>query len=62
MTWSQLTNWQSCSSWKGFTAKPFTAGGQTVSFADPCDYFTVSAAWCAWFGGWPGLVVVGSIC
>ena len=47
VTWDQLTHWQTCPSWEGFTAGPYTAGTTTISFAHPCDYFTVSGA----FGG-----------
>lgn len=43
VTWSQLTNWQQCSSWDGFKASNFTAGDQTIAFENPCDYFTVRA-------------------
>ncbi|KAK7284244.1 hypothetical protein RJT34_18986 [Clitoria ternatea] len=40
VTYSQLANWGQCSSWKNFTASPFTAGARTFSFDnDPCDYF-----------------------
>lgn len=40
VTYSQLSNWGQCGSWKNFTASPFTAGSQTYSFNDnPCDYF-----------------------
>ena len=39
ITFEQLRNWESCSSWRGFRASPFTAGGSTVAFSDPCDYF-----------------------
>lgn len=39
VTYSQLTNWGQCSTWTNFTASPFTAGNQLVSFDDPCDYF-----------------------
>ncbi|KAJ1443873.1 P-type ATPase [Sesbania bispinosa] len=40
VTYSQLANWGQCSSWKNFTASPFTAGARTISFDnDPCDYF-----------------------
>ncbi|KAF8024515.1 hypothetical protein BT93_F1632 [Corymbia citriodora subsp. variegata] len=39
---SQLRNWGECSSWSNFTATPFTvSGGQTITFVNPCDYFTV---------------------
>jgi len=40
VTWTQLTHWQECPKWEGFTARPFTAGGETVSFDNPCEYFT----------------------
>ncbi|KAK7337001.1 hypothetical protein VNO77_17557 [Canavalia gladiata] len=40
VTYSQLANWDQCSSWKNFTASPFTAGARVISFDnDPCDYF-----------------------
>ncbi|CAH9072510.1 unnamed protein product [Cuscuta epithymum] len=40
VTYSQLSNWGQCSSWKNFSASPFTAGSQVYSFDDnPCDYF-----------------------
>ncbi|CAH9135415.1 unnamed protein product [Cuscuta epithymum] len=40
VTYSQLSNWGRCSSWKNFTASPFTAGPQVFRFDDnPCDYF-----------------------
>ncbi|KAK4419135.1 Calcium-transporting ATPase 4, endoplasmic reticulum-type [Sesamum alatum] len=40
ITYSQLANWDQCSSWKNFTISPFTAGAQTFRFDDnPCDYF-----------------------
>lgn len=39
---SQLRNWGECPSWSNFTASPFTvAGGRTISFTDPCDYFSI---------------------
>lgn len=39
---SQLRNWGQCSTWSNFTASPFTVGGgRTISFTNPCDYFTV---------------------
>lgn len=45
VTWEQLTHWQSCPTWKGFTAKPYTTfGGGVISFNDPCDYFTIGKA------------------
>lgn len=39
VTYSQLANWGQCSSWQNFTASPFTAGSETISFNNPCDYF-----------------------
>ncbi|KAK7396528.1 hypothetical protein VNO78_17599 [Psophocarpus tetragonolobus] len=39
VTYSQLANWDQCSSWKNFTASPFTAGAKTITFDNPCDYF-----------------------
>lgn len=40
VTYSQLANWGQCSSWKNFTAAPFTAGDRVFTFHDdPCDYF-----------------------
>jgi Ca2+-transporting ATPase len=91
VTWHQLTHWQDCPSWQGFTASNYTAGAlpglrlrcragpagappaphgsappppnptrpphplgapapppgagaHTVSFSDPCDFFTVGKA------------------
>lgn len=39
---SQLQTWGECSSWSNFTATPFTvAGGRTISFTNPCDYFNI---------------------
>lgn len=39
---SQLRNWGDCPSWSNFTAAPFTvSGGRTITFSDPCDYFSV---------------------
>ncbi|KAL7121627.1 hypothetical protein ACP275_02G192800 [Erythranthe tilingii] len=40
---SQLRNWGECSTWSNFTATPFTVGGgsRTISFSNPCDYFSV---------------------
>ncbi|KAI8104565.1 hypothetical protein M9434_003120 [Picochlorum sp. BPE23] len=40
VTFDQLRNWESCESWRGFKAAPFTAGSSTVSFDTPCDYFS----------------------
>ncbi|EXB83860.1 Calcium-transporting ATPase, endoplasmic reticulum-type [Morus notabilis] len=39
---SQLRNWGECSSWENFTAAPYkVAGGRTISFSKPCDYFSI---------------------
>lgn len=41
VSFSQLTHWGECSTWKDFKVAPFTAGDLTLSFDDnPCDYFT----------------------
>eukprot|EP01025_Chloroclados_australasicus_P008335 TRINITY_DN1291_c0_g3_i2.p1 TRINITY_DN1291_c0_g3~~TRINITY_DN1291_c0_g3_i2.p1 ORF type:complete len:1102 (-),score=187.46 TRINITY_DN1291_c0_g3_i2:900-4205(-) len=40
VTWNQLTHWDQCHTWENFTASSYTAGGQTISFDDPCDYFS----------------------
>ncbi|XP_039037609.1 calcium-transporting ATPase 4, endoplasmic reticulum-type-like [Hibiscus syriacus] len=40
VTYTQLANWDQCSSWENFTASPFTAGSQVFNFdTNPCDYF-----------------------
>lgn len=39
VTYSQLANWGQCKTWDNFTASPFTAGSQVISFDKPCDYF-----------------------
>ncbi|GLT33864.1 hypothetical protein SLA2020_084200 [Shorea laevis] len=40
VTYSQLSNWGQCSSWKDFSVTPFTAGSQVFKFdTNPCDYF-----------------------
>ena len=40
VTYSQLSNWDRCSTWEGFKVNPFTAGNSTFSFdGNPCDYF-----------------------
>jgi P-type Ca2+ transporter type 2C len=40
VTFSQLRDWETCASWKGFTAADYTvAGGGKVVLASPCDYF-----------------------
>ena len=44
VTWHQLTHWQECPSWAGFKASPYTAGGRTVRFDRPCDFFTTGSA------------------
>ncbi|KAJ8573085.1 hypothetical protein K7X08_009596 [Anisodus acutangulus] len=38
---SQLRNWGECSAWPNFTVSPFKAGNRLITFAHPCDYFTV---------------------
>jgi len=40
VTWQQLSQWEDCPKWDDFSAGPYTAGGTTVSFETPCDYFT----------------------
>ena len=40
ISFDQLRNWESCASWRGFRASSFTAGSSTVSFSNPCDYFS----------------------
>lgn len=37
----QLMNWDQCHTWEGFKAAPFKAGSSTITFDNPCDYFTV---------------------
>ncbi|KVI12001.1 Cation-transporting P-type ATPase [Cynara cardunculus var. scolymus] len=40
ITFSQLRNWDQCSSWENFTVSPFKAGDQVFDFeSDPCEYF-----------------------
>eukprot|EP00803_Ostreobium_quekettii_P008366 evm.model.scf_1396EXC.4 EVM.evm.TU.scf_1396EXC.4 scf_1396EXC:22768-35223(-) len=39
VTWDQLTHWEECPTWEGFTVSNYTALGQTFTFPDPCDYF-----------------------
>ncbi|GLU02427.1 hypothetical protein SLE2022_196780 [Rubroshorea leprosula] len=40
VTYSQLSNWGQCSSWKDFSVSPFTAGSQVFKFdTNPCEYF-----------------------
>jgi hypothetical protein len=36
----QLMNWGQCHEWEGFKANSFTAGSKTITFDNPCDYFT----------------------
>ncbi|URD87934.1 hypothetical protein MUK42_28719 [Musa troglodytarum] len=38
---AELRSWGQCSSWTDFLPNPFLAGDREISFADPCDYFTV---------------------
>lgn len=40
VSWQQLSHWEDCPKWGDFAAGPYTAGGRTVSFESPCDYFT----------------------
>ncbi|KAK9839523.1 hypothetical protein WJX81_007349 [Elliptochloris bilobata] len=40
----QLRHWETCPSWDGFKAAPYTAGGRTLTFEDPCDYFRAGKA------------------
>lgn len=39
VTFHQLRHWTQCSTWTGFTAAPWSAGGVTRSFSDPCEIF-----------------------
>mmetsp|Transcript_20925 Transcript_20925/g.53619 ORF Transcript_20925/g.53619 Transcript_20925/m.53619 type:complete len:1079 (+) Transcript_20925:201-3437(+) len=40
ISWEQLTSWHDCNQWKDFPATgSFTAGGRTVSWDEPCEYF-----------------------
>jgi len=39
VTFHQLRHWTECSEWEGFTASPWSAFGETRSFANPCDVF-----------------------
>ncbi|KAL8092280.1 calcium-transporting ATPase 1, endoplasmic reticulum-type-like [Apium graveolens] len=40
VSYSQLSNWDQCTSWGNFSVSPFTAGSQVFNFDDnPCDYF-----------------------
>lgn len=41
VSFSQLTSWGECHTWKDFKVGPFTAGSELLSFdQNPCDYFT----------------------
>ena len=44
VTFGQLRNWQECHSWEGFKANNYTAGGMSIEFDDPCEYFTVGVS------------------
>ncbi|KAL4420219.1 hypothetical protein ABPG77_011043 [Micractinium sp. CCAP 211/92] len=44
VSFAQLRDWESCHTWEGFQASNYTAGGRTISFDNPCDYFTVGKA------------------
>ncbi|KAK6142219.1 hypothetical protein DH2020_000016 [Rehmannia glutinosa] len=35
VTYSQLANWGQCQTWQNFTASPFTAGNQVITFDNP---------------------------
>ncbi|KAK1373648.1 ER-type Ca2+-ATPase 1 [Heracleum sosnowskyi] len=40
VSYSQLSNWDQCTSWGNFSVSPFTAGSQVFNFdTNPCDYF-----------------------
>ncbi|KAJ8768823.1 hypothetical protein K2173_023727 [Erythroxylum novogranatense] len=40
VTYSQLSNWGKCDSWKGFSVSPYRAGSREFNFdANPCEYF-----------------------
>jgi Ca2+-transporting ATPase len=39
VTFTQLRHWTQCDTWDNFHAAPWSAGGVTRSFANPCDYF-----------------------
>ncbi|KAJ8751552.1 hypothetical protein K2173_016790 [Erythroxylum novogranatense] len=40
VTYSQLSNWGRCDSWKDFSVSPFTAGSREFKFdSNPCEYF-----------------------
>jgi Ca2+-transporting ATPase len=40
VTFSQLRSWGECPSWEGFNVSSFMVGGETLSFSNPCDYFS----------------------
>jgi Ca2+-transporting ATPase len=40
VTLSQLRSWGECPSWDGFEVSPFSVGVKTLSFSNPCDYFS----------------------
>lgn len=40
VTLSQLRSWGECPSWDGFEVSPFSVGDKTLSFSNPCDYFS----------------------
>jgi Ca2+-transporting ATPase len=45
VTWAQLTHWQECPTWDGFSASPYTVqGGATIAFDHPCEFFTEGKA------------------
>eukprot|EP00271_Cylindrocystis_brebissonii_P018853 TRINITY_DN5488_c0_g1_i1.p1 TRINITY_DN5488_c0_g1~~TRINITY_DN5488_c0_g1_i1.p1 ORF type:complete len:1193 (-),score=197.07 TRINITY_DN5488_c0_g1_i1:406-3681(-) len=41
ISFHQLTSWGECSTWTDFDPAPFSAGSQQITFAEPCEYFTL---------------------
>ncbi|KAJ0964077.1 hypothetical protein J5N97_029199 [Dioscorea zingiberensis] len=41
VSFAELRSWRECPTWADFFPSPFLAGNNVISFADPCDYFTV---------------------
>lgn len=41
VSWYQLSHWEDCPKWDNFNPSNYTAGGTTISFDEPCEYFTV---------------------
>eukprot|EP00877_Chromochloris_zofingiensis_P004035 jgi/Chrzof1/13632/Cz08g05050.t1 len=44
VSWYQLSHWEDCPKWDNFNPSNYTAGGTTISFDEPCEYFTVGKA------------------